>query len=1193
MLHYVTASQITNVGKYRVVSKTPAECSDEELKNFATVLAEGGQVAISGMMTRIKLAKSLGFAYNEDGELVGVSALKVPLEAYRRQVESGAGVSLPSSEYPYDVGWLYVKPEYRGAKAGQMLRYLLVQPVLGINAGAFATIRHDNFMPQRIITKYGFERAGHVWTSEKTGNAIDLFVRDADKGALQSVASAEIEYEAIYMSPVLASMLSDSHVEAMCLRVPSLACVAASALSLGYNQAGSDLAVAIATEDADLAAHALNLLHTDVEADIHKKDPDFKIIGDIEPAALHHEEHEEHEHHHHDHGDHFHHHHDHEHCHEHEEACSCPECTGAPEAEGPDATEKVGLLFQAAIAPDAETKAGPGHIMTVDEARNLGEQAIVKDLAALVSGIPAAREDLNNVELGVTPSYHTVCLEHLGRLGCPDIGAIENIVKAPDVSLDMNEAHEVFLRLDSDIRGKLSEAEGPEADRLQRVLINLETLMSDIFQSNVALASEYVPFGDVLHRTGMIRVVGIRPVANRTGVWEILTHFQDGTVLKSVASNKRSLGLCLNMLKPDTKVNFRGTLGRTVKDGILLQDGRALKLLDKSFANDKAAEVVPEAKEGSPVSSVASTEASATAAGPRIEWYDLMQQLNVKLEEEKSPYFLRLLKSPAGYTYGIKTSGVGQVSKEDATKLAEKLTDLVSKAHISFVVISIPDNEWALSPKAEDNAYTPRLVTPSQMKEADASVDLSPDSDPDEEFYVVTRAGEKSYMDDVLTKVNFVKLTEMIKSGADIIGVYSDKDTAEVAAHQTMRSNVGAQFREQRKHEEANASVAVASTATDRLYSKIEERLKSSKPALRSSSVTISELAGSVLVVIQDVVLKPDGLSKIVGRTVVDKTKTFDRSSGAEFELEKTPGKFGRVGDVSIKINTGNSKQIQDALGLIKRLFNNSLSYGGNTIAEATAATEDLRTQAIHEICTSLTRTIDRSRNMFSAISVLAKQESAGDGIVEIPETVKIAIAKCYEGFYNVEVFVFRQLDQDKAVLEPGYKDLSKEESKAVASLFIPLYRNRKVSAYRTALYTVADAFGTSKPRVPGDLIKLAQTLPPACDFLEAGVNRIVSSLDNVNTATASLEGTDSSLYTNFTGFELDRENNIPDRNKYVGLVENQIVVLLQDKFGNIETKLPFKLLNGKNELPAFHVKTTKDWEDLQERIHRAFDLGM
>ena len=951
MLHYVTAAQITNVGKYRVVSKTPAECSDEELKNFATVLAEGGQVAISGMMTRIKLAKSLGFAYNEDGELVGVSALKVPLEAYRRQVESGAGVSLPSSEYPYDVGWLYVKPEYRGAKAGQMLRYLLVQPVLGINAGAFATIRHDNFMPQRIITKYGFERAGHVWTSEKTGNAIDLFVRDADKGALQSVASAEIEYEAIYMSPALASMLSDSHVEAMCLRVPSLACVAASALSLGYTHAGSDLAVAIATEDADLAAHALNLLHTDVEADIHKKDPDFKIIGDIESAPIPHDVNEE----------------------EHGESCSCPACTGAPNADGPEAIEKIGLMFQAAIAP--------------------AEEATVKDLAALVSGIPAAREDLNNVELGVTPSYHTVCLEHLGRLGCPDIGAIESIVKAPDVSLDMNEAHEVFLRLDSDIRGKLSEAEGPEADRLQRVLINLETLMSDIFHSNVALASEYVPFGDVIHRNAGIRVVGIRPLTTKTGVWEIITHYLDGITLKSIASNKRSLGLCINMLKPDTKINFRGTMGRVVKDGILLQDGRELKLLGEEFANDKTAPVTQVAKEGSPAGTV--------------------------------------------------------------------------------------------------------------------------------------------------------------------------------------------------------ASVATASATTDRLYAKIEERLKSNKPALRTSAVTISELAGAVLIVIQDVVLKPDALSKIVGRTVVDKTKTFDRSSGAEFELEKTPGKFGRVGDVSIKINTGNGKQIQDALGLIKRLFNNSLSYGGNTIAEATAATEDLRTQAIHEICTSLTRTIDRSRNMFSAISVLAKQESAGDGIVEIPETVKIAIAKCYEGFSNVEVFVFRQLDQDKAVLEPGYKDLSKEESKAVASLFIPLYRNRKVSAYRTALYTVADAFGTSKPRVPGDLIKLAQTLPPACDFLEAGVNRIVSSLDNANTATASLEGTDSSLYTNFTGFELDRENNIPDRNKYVGLVENQIVVLLQDKFGNIETKLPFKLLNGKNELPAFHVKTTKDWKDLQERIHRAFDLGM
>lgn len=1161
MLHYVTASQITNLGKFRVVSKTPAECSDEELKQFADVLSEGGQVTPNGLLSRIKLAKVLGFAYLiESNELVGVSALKVPLESYWKNVETGAGVPLPADEFPYEVGWLYVKPEYRGARGGQMLRYLLVQPVLGIRAGAFATIRHDNAMPQRIISRYGFEHAGHVWTSEKTGNAIDLFTRSADKGALRSVASAEIDYEVIYMSPVLAHVLSDSHIEAVCNRVPALASTAVKALALGYTQAGSDLAVAIATEDANLAAHALNLLSTDAEVDMHKVDPDFKILGDIEsapfatneshPAFVQTET-------------------------KHPENCTCNECTGVPNSS--DLVPAIGLMFKTAISePGCE------------------EEHPVKQLIDLVSDLKNARAELPQVEIGADPSYHKVCLEHLGKLGCPELGAVESIVKTPDVSLDMNEAHETFLRLDKTIREKLSEADGPEADRLQRVLINLETLMSDIFQSNVALASEYVPFGDVLHRTGMIRVVGIRPVANRTGVWEILTHFQDGTVLKSVASNKRSLGLCLNMLKPDTKVNFRGTLGRTVKDGILLQDGRALKLLDKSFANDKAAEVVPEAKEGSPVSSVASTEASATAAGPRIEWYDLMQQLNVKLEEEKSPYFLRLLKSPAGYTYGIKTSGVGQVSKEDATKLAEKLTDLVSKAHISFVVISIPDNEWALSPKAEDNAYTPRLVTPSQMKEADASVDLSPDSDPDEEFYVVTRAGEKSYMDDVLTKVNFVKLTEMIKSGADIIGVYSDKDTAEVAAHQTMRSNVGAQFREQRKHEEANASVAVASTATDRLYSKIEERLKSSKPALRSSSVTISELAGSVLVVIQDVVLKPDGLSKIMGRAVTDKTKSFTRASGTEFELEKSPGKFGRVGDVSIKINTGNARQTQDALGLIRRLFSNALSYGGNTVAEATAsADDDLKSQAIREISSSLTRLADRSRNTYAAIQILAKQETEGNGLVDIPPQVKQAIAKCFESLFNVEQLVFRQLAQDKAVIEPSYKNLSPEESKAVASLFIPIYRNPKVSAYRTALFTVADAFGNSKPRVPGDLVKLAQTLPPACDFIEGSVNKIMSGLGTMdNAATASIEKTDS-LYMDLTGFVLDPKNDVPDQNKYTGMIENQKVELIQDKFGNIETKLPFKLLNGKNELPAFHVKTKGDWEDLLDRIQRAFDLGM
>lgn len=70
-----------------------------------------------------------------------------------------------------------------------------------------------------------------------------------------------------------------------------------------------------------------------------------------------------------------------------------------------------------------------------------------------------------------------------------------------------------------------------------------------------------------------------------------------------------------------------------------------------------------------------------------------------------------------------------------------------------------------------------------------ASVDLS--ASRDEAFFVVTKAGEKSALSDVLTEATLSSLQDLVRGGADIIGIYSDKGKAMDEARQTLRANVG------------------------------------------------------------------------------------------------------------------------------------------------------------------------------------------------------------------------------------------------------------------------------------------------------------------------------------------------------------------------------------------------------------------
>ncbi len=74
--------------------KEQQNCSPAELGQFLASLQEGGEVSAFGLDQRIRSAARLVFC-EENGELIGIAAIKTPLDSYRFDISRKSGLLLP------------------------------------------------------------------------------------------------------------------------------------------------------------------------------------------------------------------------------------------------------------------------------------------------------------------------------------------------------------------------------------------------------------------------------------------------------------------------------------------------------------------------------------------------------------------------------------------------------------------------------------------------------------------------------------------------------------------------------------------------------------------------------------------------------------------------------------------------------------------------------------------------------------------------------------------------------------------------------------------------------------------------------------------------------------------------------------------------------------------------------------------
>ncbi|MEM5471470.1 GNAT family N-acetyltransferase [Hoeflea sp. AS60] len=163
-----------DLNKYSVVITAPNKCSGSELDQFAALVIVGGEVT-EGIQARLKSAYRLGFVVYE-GEVVGTAAIKKPLVSYRRKVFANAQSNLDPSDFPYELGWIYLHEQHR--RKGQISRLLEEMMPLTKNKAVFSTTRSDNAIMQELLKQLEFRKEGVSYKSaQQLGKTIDLFVR--------------------------------------------------------------------------------------------------------------------------------------------------------------------------------------------------------------------------------------------------------------------------------------------------------------------------------------------------------------------------------------------------------------------------------------------------------------------------------------------------------------------------------------------------------------------------------------------------------------------------------------------------------------------------------------------------------------------------------------------------------------------------------------------------------------------------------------------------------------------------------------------------------------------------------------------------------------------------------------------------------------------------------------------------------
>lgn len=151
----------------------PSEMRTEDRSAFIDFVREAGEVDPATLPRLVDDAVVLVTMYEGD-TLIGTAAVKRPLQGHRSNTFKKANDEKAAAEYPLEIGWVHVHPDYRRKGCGVNL----VEAALGhvASGGVYATTKSDAM--RSILAALGFNAVGIDYKSTLSPDEmLSLFAR--------------------------------------------------------------------------------------------------------------------------------------------------------------------------------------------------------------------------------------------------------------------------------------------------------------------------------------------------------------------------------------------------------------------------------------------------------------------------------------------------------------------------------------------------------------------------------------------------------------------------------------------------------------------------------------------------------------------------------------------------------------------------------------------------------------------------------------------------------------------------------------------------------------------------------------------------------------------------------------------------------------------------------------------------------
>lgn len=148
--------------------------TNDDKNCFVKLVVAGGAVKEGRVREGIEREGAQLFITRCAGEIVGVAALKVPIETYWTTLTEKSGYTVTQANFPRELGYVAVSPAHSGKGIAKVLCDLAMR--YAGNQGVFATTGTAQMLTS-ILPKLGFRWEGKVWkghSNQVTGKLPDL-----------------------------------------------------------------------------------------------------------------------------------------------------------------------------------------------------------------------------------------------------------------------------------------------------------------------------------------------------------------------------------------------------------------------------------------------------------------------------------------------------------------------------------------------------------------------------------------------------------------------------------------------------------------------------------------------------------------------------------------------------------------------------------------------------------------------------------------------------------------------------------------------------------------------------------------------------------------------------------------------------------------------------------------------------------